>query len=83
MASKPSNEEVTGDPDQDHHAGAPSSPSTSGGFRRFLFKGIYREDCIHSCFGLEFGVIVQDLLYGSCGLQNAQTSISLGHSENE
>ncbi|CAA6672425.1 unnamed protein product [Spirodela intermedia] len=46
MVSKPSNEEVTGDPDQDHHAGVPSSPSTSGQKQEnpLLLLGQYSDD---------------------------------------
>lgn len=38
------NEEAGVNQEQDHSASVPSSPSSSGGFHQFLFKGLYRED---------------------------------------
>ncbi|KAM0942559.1 hypothetical protein DsansV1_C14g0128371 [Dioscorea sansibarensis] len=58
-----SNDGVGRNMDHNHHAGDPVSPSSSGGFHEYLFKGLYRENMpAKHIFGGNFENIAQDFV---------------------
>ncbi|KAJ6800078.1 formin-binding protein 4 isoform X1 [Iris pallida] len=56
MTGTTSHDETGGNPDQDHNAGVPTSPSSSGGFHEFLFKGLVEKICLHNIFLVEIWI---------------------------